>query len=301
MAEFGFRVCTVITGDKFSFVCYAFVNDSDVVHSHNVTKRKDDMAAETETLVQEMQQAIDTWEGGLRASGGALVPAKSYWFLIHFIFKNNKWRYARIRETPRNITIRNTQGNGRVELKRLKVEEACETLGVFIAMDRNQKAQTMALWEKSNPVGRQNLSRTFHTRQSKVLLAILRYENIRISTHGNEPFQRTMRDHHETDTGSSTTGIWDQLTFITHRCTRPHTVSRSRNTGPMDGARYCKTVVSTPTRRCTDDNGQSVEGIHGTSYTRDWLTRTTVTTGFSNLRTLGNHKLAETLVGVLYG
>jgi hypothetical protein len=105
---------------------------------------------ETKTLVQEMQQAIDTWEGGLRASGGALVPAKSYWFLTHFIFEKNKWRYARIHETPGTITIRNTQGDGRVELERLKVEEAHKTLGVFIAMDGNQKAQTTSLWEKAN-------------------------------------------------------------------------------------------------------------------------------------------------------
>jgi hypothetical protein len=88
-AGFGFRVGTVIMGDKFSFVCYTFVNDSDVVHSRSDTNRTDDMSAATETLVQEMQQAIDTWEGGLRASGGALVPAKSYWFLIHFIFEKN--------------------------------------------------------------------------------------------------------------------------------------------------------------------------------------------------------------------
>jgi hypothetical protein len=32
-AGFGFSVQTVITGDKFLFVCYTFVDDSDVVHS----------------------------------------------------------------------------------------------------------------------------------------------------------------------------------------------------------------------------------------------------------------------------
>jgi hypothetical protein len=72
----------------------------------------------------------------------------SYYY--HFIFENNKWRYARIHETPGNITIRNTQGNERVEVERQEVEEARKTLGVFIAMDGNQKAQTTAPWEKSN-------------------------------------------------------------------------------------------------------------------------------------------------------
>jgi hypothetical protein len=32
-AGFGFKVRTVISGDEFSFVCYTFVDDSDVVHS----------------------------------------------------------------------------------------------------------------------------------------------------------------------------------------------------------------------------------------------------------------------------
>ena len=30
-------------------------------------------------LIPEMQAALDHWEGGLRASGGALVPDKSHW------------------------------------------------------------------------------------------------------------------------------------------------------------------------------------------------------------------------------
>jgi hypothetical protein len=96
-----------------------------------------------------MQQVVDMWEGGLRASGGALVPAKSYWFLIHFIFERNQWRYAREDECPGNLTIQDIDGSARVELERLDIKEARETLGVFIAMDGNQKAQTQELWEKA--------------------------------------------------------------------------------------------------------------------------------------------------------
>ena len=86
-AGFGFRVCTIISRDKFSFVCYTFVEDSDVVHSCLDTNVSEDIA----NLVAKMQQAVDTWEGGLQASGGALLPTKSYWFLIHFVFGRNCW------------------------------------------------------------------------------------------------------------------------------------------------------------------------------------------------------------------
>ena len=101
LAGFGFKVQTVISGDEFSFVCYTFVDDSNVVHSREMT----DTTEDTMALVQEMQQVVDTWEGGLRASGGALAPSKSYWSLTHFTIENNKWRYATIEETPGNITI----------------------------------------------------------------------------------------------------------------------------------------------------------------------------------------------------
>jgi hypothetical protein len=143
-AGFGFTVRTVISQDTFSFVCYTFVDDSDVVHSS-----MDDSSSDTDELVHEMQQVVDTWEGGLRASGGALVPSKSYWFFIHFIFERNRWRYARKEECPGNITIRDIDGNTRVELERLEVSKARETLGVFITMDANQNAMENELWENA--------------------------------------------------------------------------------------------------------------------------------------------------------
>ncbi len=74
-AGFGFKVRTVISGHKFSFVCYTFVDDSDVVHSPN--ELPEEPSAATTALVQEMQKVVDTWEGGLRASSGALVPTKA--------------------------------------------------------------------------------------------------------------------------------------------------------------------------------------------------------------------------------
>jgi hypothetical protein len=139
-AGFGFKVRTVMSKDKFSFVCYTFVDDSDIVHS-----TLDETHDDTAELVHEMQEVVDMWEGGLRASGGALAATKSYWFLIHFVFENNRWRYAWINETPGDLTIRDIPGTGRVDLNRLEVHEAKETLGVFIAMNGNQTAQTHEL------------------------------------------------------------------------------------------------------------------------------------------------------------
>jgi hypothetical protein len=79
---FGFQVMHILSKETFSFLCYAFMDDTDLVHSSTA-----DLGVKQ--LVSEMQEVVDTWEGGLRASGGALVPEKSYWYLIHFTFKNN--------------------------------------------------------------------------------------------------------------------------------------------------------------------------------------------------------------------
>jgi hypothetical protein len=135
---FGFKVTNAMSNEKFSFVCYAFVDDTDLVHAP-----VQDIGLTG--LVEEMQAVVDTWEGGLRASGGALVPDKSYWYLIHFTFQNNRWRYESIDENPARITIRDVSGLTRVELDRLEVFEARETLGVYIAMDGNQDTQMQAL------------------------------------------------------------------------------------------------------------------------------------------------------------
>jgi hypothetical protein len=119
-AGFGFRVGTVILGDKFSFVCYTFIDDSDIVHSCLHTS----ISGDTASLVLQMQNAVDTWEGGLRASRGMLVSTKSYWFLIHFVFEQNCWQFARFNETPGNIIVRDNPGTARVELEQLDVHEA---------------------------------------------------------------------------------------------------------------------------------------------------------------------------------
>ena len=132
---FGFTVKNVLSHENFCFVCYAFVDDTDLVHSST-----SDLGYSQ--LVKEMQEVVDTWEGGLRASGGALVPAKSYWYLIHFTFHNNQWKYTSIKDTPGSLTIRDVSGTTRVPLERLEVHDARETLGVFIAMNASQEIQT---------------------------------------------------------------------------------------------------------------------------------------------------------------
>ena len=96
-----------------------------------------------------MQAAVDHWEGGLKATGGALVPSKSYWYLIDFIWTRDKWRYATQDDFPGDISIRMADDLVRETLERLDFEVARETLGVFLSMDGNNREEVRHLREKA--------------------------------------------------------------------------------------------------------------------------------------------------------
>jgi hypothetical protein len=96
-----------------------------------------------------MQQAIDHWEGGLKATGGALVPSKSYWYLIDFVWTGDAWRYATQDDIPGDISINKIDDSGREILQHYKANVAKETLGVFLAMDGNNKEEARHLRSKA--------------------------------------------------------------------------------------------------------------------------------------------------------
>jgi hypothetical protein len=73
-------------------VGYSFVDDTDIIQSGQPGEP-------FQVLTMRMQAAMDTWEGGLRDTGGALEPEKSFWYLIRFYWKNGKWAYVTNKDT----------------------------------------------------------------------------------------------------------------------------------------------------------------------------------------------------------
>ena len=47
-------------------------------------------------IVKEMSEVVDHWEGHLLTTGGAVQVDISFWYLIHFVWENNTWRYSTI-------------------------------------------------------------------------------------------------------------------------------------------------------------------------------------------------------------
>jgi len=127
-------VITLILRLTKKLVGFAFVDDTDLcifgplIHSHNV--------------LQTMQHSVDNWEGLLRATGGALVPSKCFWYLLDFRLDHNRWVYKQIHHSPGEITIWDADLR-RIAIPCLTPSEVRRTLGVRLAPDGNWKTEEM--------------------------------------------------------------------------------------------------------------------------------------------------------------
>jgi len=140
---FGTHFRSALSDEDIRFVGYAFVDDTDLCE----TARGDDVSAAE--VASRTQAALNCWEGGIRATGGAIVPAKSHWYLIDFEWKDGAWKYAPITSTPAELHVRDANGTVQA-VERLPVSEARRTLGVRLAPDGNNKAEFEYLQEQSH-------------------------------------------------------------------------------------------------------------------------------------------------------
>jgi len=79
-----------------------------------------------------MQKLVTHWEGLLKASRGALVLEKCFWYAMKFKWSNNKWMYMNQEQLPTKLTVQE-DSRKQVTIPRLKPSEACRTLRVQLA------------------------------------------------------------------------------------------------------------------------------------------------------------------------
>jgi hypothetical protein len=133
----GCEFLSPISLTPYNSVGYAFVDDTDVIES------KLDMV-DYNNAVSKLQITVDTWEGGLKATCGAIVPEKTYWYLIDFHWSSGTWRYKTIDKCPGTVFLKDIQGC-RKELTRYETYDAQETLGVFLTPDGNTRQQQLKM------------------------------------------------------------------------------------------------------------------------------------------------------------
>ena len=79
-------------------------------------------------------------------SCGAIVPVKTFWYLIDFSWSSGRWKYKSVDESPGSLWINDIEGI-RKEVRRCEPCDAQETLGVFLAPDGNLRKQKEKLRE----------------------------------------------------------------------------------------------------------------------------------------------------------
>jgi hypothetical protein len=123
-----------ISGKELKIVGFAFVNDKDLLRASRPGKQN------YQEVAQDMQKGLDLWEGLLKATGGALVPEESYWYLIDFKWHNGTWRYATTEETQFDLTMKDKDEIQHI-LSQLPVDEARRSLGCRSAPDGKSEEQ----------------------------------------------------------------------------------------------------------------------------------------------------------------
>ena len=141
-AGFGTTFRSALTGEVIHFVGYAFVDDTDLCQT---CPTPDSSYRE---VLSTMQDALCLWEGGIKATGGAIVPAKTHWYLIDFQWTDGKWAYSSDIETPGELQVRDAVGVP-TPLERVPVTEARRTLGVRLAPDGNNRAEVEYLRQQA--------------------------------------------------------------------------------------------------------------------------------------------------------
>jgi hypothetical protein len=131
---------SAMSNKKLALVGYAFVDDTDLVSANN---------ASPSATIDAMQQSLTAWEGGIRTTGGAIVPEKSHWYLIEFGWKDGQPFYQPASNTVGEIRVRNAVGQLQ-PLRRLEPWEAERTLGIRLAPDGNMTSQMQYMESKAN-------------------------------------------------------------------------------------------------------------------------------------------------------
>jgi hypothetical protein len=126
---YGYSSWTAISDAAIELVCSAFVDDTDLVHSgpSNSTPGA--------AIIDDLQTVLDTWDGLLRATGGALEKSKSYWYLIDYERRQGKWGYKSISSTPGELLLYNDDTQLKEPVPRLSAHTAKQSLGIMSRPD----------------------------------------------------------------------------------------------------------------------------------------------------------------------
>ena len=119
---------------------FGFVDDTDLIQTGLSLEDYWEVAAK-------LQAAVNLWEACTEASGGCLVPDKSWWTLVDFTWYDGEWKYTSNMDDV-DLSIKDSGGIDR-KLVQLASWEAQKMLGVWLAPDGNNKKQIEEMRKQS--------------------------------------------------------------------------------------------------------------------------------------------------------
>ena len=150
---FGFESLAALSGIAVIANCFAFIDDTDICQAAPSVDQSG------EATMPSVQHSLDWWSQAIRLSGGALSPAKSFWWLIDFKWDptRGKWAFRRRRDffedgivDESGIELRTPDLDGStVTLPWLEPDQSERTLGVMMAPQSNPSAQLDLLKTKA--------------------------------------------------------------------------------------------------------------------------------------------------------
>ena len=172
-ADKGAHLLSAISKEPAHFVGFAFVDDTDLV-----TFRADDFTITDDEIFEDMQESIDRWEEGLKITGGAIVPSKSWVYPISFEFsEDGLWKYKSMLDNDFQFSVKDHRGIRQI-LQQHEVDIGTETLGVILAPDGNNKAAVRKLrhiaekWFALVKVGHLQPDETFLATNSRIMKSL---------------------------------------------------------------------------------------------------------------------------------
>ncbi len=130
-----------ITRQQASLVGFLYVDDCDLMAFGAA-------AVPHEQVIAALQQNVNLWQGGLRATGGSLSHKKCSWSLLSFQRRGNRRLLRNDVSAPASISIKDHLGTS-VPIRRLSPQEGLEVVGVVQALSGDARPALTALQLKA--------------------------------------------------------------------------------------------------------------------------------------------------------
>ena len=135
---------SLVSKERTHLVAFAFVDNTDLLSLNMI-----DLNITFDDVATQMQESIDRWEGGLKTTGGAIIPHKSWIYAMDFEFDSHrKPHFKLIHDLDYQFNVLD-ENNICQPLEKIEYNKGKETLRVFLDPEVNHEEAASQLYKKS--------------------------------------------------------------------------------------------------------------------------------------------------------